>query len=134
MVVTSDAANLQKFSWQWQNQTFEIVYDIQGQGTPVLLLPAFSTVSSRGEMAGIGKILATKFQVYSLDWLGFGDSERPILNYEPAIFKQLLIDLVQSTFKQPVIIISAGHSAVYALNLAKNYPNLLDKLVLVAPT
>lgn len=36
MVVTSDAANLQKFSWQWQNQTFEIVYDIQGQGTPVL--------------------------------------------------------------------------------------------------
>jgi pimeloyl-ACP methyl ester carboxylesterase len=110
MVVTSDAANLQKFSWQWQNQTFEIVYDIQGQGTPVLLLPAFSTVSSRREMAGIGKILATKFQIYSLDWLGFGDSERPILNYETAIFKQLLIDL------------------------AKNYPNLLDKLVLVAPT
>jgi pimeloyl-ACP methyl ester carboxylesterase len=134
MVVTSEAANLQKFSWQWQNQTFEIVYDIQGQGTPVLLLPAFSTVSSRGEMAGIGKILATKFQVYSLDWLGFGDSERPILNYEPAIFKQLLIDFVQSTFKQPVIIIAAGHSAGYALNLAKNYPNLLDKLVLVAPT
>ncbi|RPH88977.1 MAG: alpha/beta hydrolase, partial [Chroococcales cyanobacterium metabat2.561] len=99
MVVISEAANLQKFSWQWQNQTFEIVYDIQGQGTPVLLLPAFSTVSSRGEMAGIGKILATKFQVYSLDWLGFGDSERPILNYEPAIFKQLLIDFVQSTFK-----------------------------------
>ncbi|MFN9671750.1 MAG: alpha/beta fold hydrolase [Microcystis sp.] len=129
MVVTSEAANLQKFSWQWQNQTFEIVYDIQGQGTPVLLLPAFSTVSSRGEMAGIGKILATKFQVYSLDWLGFGDSERPILNYEPAIFKQLLIDFVQSTFKQPVIIIAAGHSAGYALNLGKNYPNLLDKLV-----
>ena len=47
MVVTSEAANLQKFSWQWQSQTFEIVYDIQGQGTPVLLLPAFSTVSSR---------------------------------------------------------------------------------------
>ena len=134
MVVTSEAANLQKFSWQWQNQTFEIVYDIQGQGTPVLLLPAFSTVSSRGEMAGIGKILATKFQIYCLDWLGFGDSERPILNYETAIFKQLLIDFVQSTFKQPVIIIAAGHSAVYALNLAKNYPNLLDKLVLVAPT
>lgn len=134
MVVTSDAANLQKFSWQWQNQTFEIVYDIQGQGTPVLLLPAFSTVSSRGEMAGIGKILATKFQIYSLDWLGFGDSERPILNYETAIFKQLLIDFVQSTYKQPVTIIAAGHAAGYALNLAKNYPNLLDKLVLVAPT
>jgi len=24
MVVTSEAANLQKFSWQWQNQTEEL--------------------------------------------------------------------------------------------------------------
>jgi pimeloyl-ACP methyl ester carboxylesterase len=134
MVVTSDASTLQKFSWQRQNRTFEIVYDIQGQGKPVLLLPAFSTVSSRGEMAEIGKLLATKFQVYSLDWLGFGDSERPILDYEPVIFQQLLIDFVQATFQQPVTIIAAGHAAGYTLNLAKSYLDLLDKLVLVSPT
>jgi pimeloyl-ACP methyl ester carboxylesterase len=134
MVVTADSSTLQKFSWQWQNQTFGIVYEIQGQGTPVLLLPAFSTVSSRGEMADIAKILAQNFQVYSLDWLGFGDSDRPILDYEPAIFQQLLIDFVSATFNQPVTIIAAGHTAGYVLNLAKNHPNLLDKLVLVAPT
>jgi pimeloyl-ACP methyl ester carboxylesterase len=134
MVVAADSSTLQKFSWQWQNQTFGIVYEIQGQGNPVLLLPAFSTVSSRGEMADIAKILAENFQVYSLDWLGFGDSDRPILDYEPAIFQQLLIDFVSATFNQPVTIIAAGHTAGYALNLAKNHPNLLDKLVLVAPT
>jgi hypothetical protein len=40
------------------------------QGNPVLILPAFSTVSSRTEMKAIAQVLANHYQVTVLDWLG----------------------------------------------------------------
>lgn len=71
---------VQTFQWEWQNQTFAIAYETCGSGSPVLLLPAFSTVSTRGEMQGIAEQLAPHFQVVALDWLGFGQSDRPFLH------------------------------------------------------
>ena len=43
-------------TWVWNGeQPVTVVYETLGQGDPVLLLPAMSTVSSRGEMAGSPK-------------------------------------------------------------------------------
>jgi len=36
-----------QFSFEWNQQQYSITYDTIGQGKPVLLLLAFSTVSSR---------------------------------------------------------------------------------------
>jgi len=44
-----------------------VVYETLGEGKPVLLLPAFSTVSTRGEMRGIAERLSSQFQVLTLD-------------------------------------------------------------------
>lgn len=43
-----------RYNWHWQGKQYQVVYETSGQGNPILLLPAFSTVSSRGEMKGIG--------------------------------------------------------------------------------
>jgi pimeloyl-ACP methyl ester carboxylesterase len=125
---------VQTFQWQWQNQTFVIAYEICGSGTPVLLLPAFSTVSTRGEMQGIAEQLAPHFQVVAMDWLGFGQSDRPALNYQPALYRQLLQDFLQSQFEQPVAVVAAGHAAGYAMQVAQQIPCPCSKMVLVAPT
>ncbi|NJR63204.1 MAG: alpha/beta hydrolase [Cyanobacteria bacterium CRU_2_1] len=124
---------VQTFQWQWQNQTFAIAYETRGSGTPVLLLPAFSTVSTRGEMQGIAEQLATHFQIVAMDWLGFGQSDRPPLNYCPALYRQLLQDFVRAHFHQPIAVVAAGHAAGYAMQAAQQ-PNLFSKLALVAPT
>jgi pimeloyl-ACP methyl ester carboxylesterase len=129
------------FQWQWQDQSFTIAYETRGSGTPVLLLPAFSTVSTRGEMQGIAEQLAPYFQVVAMDWLGFGQSVprsvaqaiRPALNYQPALYRQLLQDFVRSQFQQPIAVVAAGHAAGYAMQAAQQ-PNLCSKLALVAPT
>lgn len=92
---------LQTYHWIWQGQTFAIAYETLGQGSPVLLLPAFSTVSSRGEMRGLAQPLAEQFQVFALDWPGFGDSSRPPVNYHPALYHQFLQDFVGAMFDQP---------------------------------
>lgn len=47
------------YQWRYQGQEFPLAYETRGQGTPVLLLPAFSTVSTRGEMSGLADCLPT---------------------------------------------------------------------------
>jgi pimeloyl-ACP methyl ester carboxylesterase len=132
--LTQLKGTIQQYSWTWNHQEYSVTYETLGQGHPVLLLPAFSTVSTRHEMAGIAQILANNYQVFTLDWLGFGDSERPKLNYNPELYHQLLQDFVQATFTQPVVIIAAGHASGYALKLAQTKPNLVSKIILIAPT
>jgi pimeloyl-ACP methyl ester carboxylesterase len=123
-----------RYNWHWQGKQYQVVYETIGQGNPVLLLPAFSTVSSREEMKGIAQILANQYQVTVLDWLGFGESECPPVDYNPVLFQQLLQDFVKSVFNRPIILIAAGHASGYALKLAKDRLGIVSKLILVAPT
>ncbi|HEY9298046.1 MAG TPA: alpha/beta hydrolase [Phormidium sp.] len=128
------ASILQKYSWNWQGQQLWVVYETAGEGTPVLLLPAFSTVSSRSEMVALANLLAPHFQTVRLDWPGFGDSDRPALQYNPAIYQQFLADFVKTIFKTPVAVVAAGHSAGYVMQLAKQQPDLFSHIVVTAPT
>jgi pimeloyl-ACP methyl ester carboxylesterase len=128
------AATRSTYQWNWQGQSLSIAYETQGTGSPILLLPAFSTVSSRTEMSGLADRLQSQFQVTLVDLPGFGDSARPRLDYAPPLYRQFLADFVRDTYSSPVMIIAAGHAAGYALDLAATLPNTVAKLVLVVPT
>ena len=123
---------VQIFDWVWQNQSYRVAYEVRGEGAPILLLPAFSTVSTRSEMRGIAEQLAPHFQLIAMDWLGFGQSDRPALDYQPIFYCQLLQDFVRARFDQPVAVIAAGHAAGYAMQVAGQNP--WSKMVLVVPT
>ncbi len=123
-----------QFLFQWNQQNYSIAYDTIGQGKPVLLLPALSTVSSRLEMQEIAERIADCYQAVTLDWLGFGESDRPALDYQPALLHQLLQDFVKKTFSEPVAVVAAGHAAGYALQLAQQQPQACSCIVLVTPT
>ncbi|HEY9692611.1 MAG TPA: alpha/beta hydrolase [Oculatellaceae cyanobacterium] len=125
---------VQTFHWVWQNQSYRLIYEVKGEGAPILLLPAFSTVSTRIEMRGIVEQLAPDFQVIAMDWLGFGQSDRPALSYQPLLYQQLLADFVRACFDQPIAVIAAGHAAGYAMQVAQQSPCPWSKMVLVAPT
>jgi pimeloyl-ACP methyl ester carboxylesterase len=122
------------YQWNWQAQPVAITYETAGTGPPILLLPSFSTVSSRTEMAGLAKYLTPQFQVTSVDFPGFGDSDRSSLDYTPALYRQFLTDFLRDIYTTPVAIIAAGHAAGYAIEQAARVPNRVAKLILVAPT
>lgn len=111
-----------------------MVYETRGEGLPVLLLPAFSSVSTRGEVGELAKLLSTHFQVTAIDWPGFGESSRLSLDYNPAIYEQFLADFVKSVFNTPIIVVAAGHATGYVLKLAVKQPDAFSKIVLLAPT
>ncbi|NET60030.1 MAG: alpha/beta hydrolase [Symploca sp. SIO2E6] len=122
------------YNWNFLDKPYQIVYETIGTGNPVVLLPAFSTVSSRTEMKGIANLLATTYQVTVLDWLGFGESPCPPVDYNPALFQQLLRDFIKSIFNSSIILMAAGHASGYALKFAQDQPDLISKLILIAPT
>jgi pimeloyl-ACP methyl ester carboxylesterase len=128
-------ATTKTYQWNWQGQSLNIAYETDGVGNPILLLPAFSTVSSRTEMSELAAYLKAQFQVTTVDFPGFGDSARPALDYAPPLYRQFLADFVRDIYGSlPVTIIAAGHAAGYAIDLAARLPNLVSKLILVAPT
>lgn len=128
------SAAVQEYLWNWKETQIKVVYETRGQGTPVLLLPAFSTVSTREEMRPLAEILAPNFQVVAVDWPGFGDSSSPRIDYEPQLYHQFLKDFIESIFNSPVAVIAAGHAAGYVMALAQSKPNVWSKIVLAAPT
>ncbi len=69
-----------------------------------------------------------------LDWLGFGESQCPPVDYNPALFHQLLRDLVKSVFNSSIILIAAGHASGYALKFVQDNSDMISQLILIAPT
>ena len=122
------------YPWQWHHQPISIAYETLGAGSPILLLPALSTVSSRSEMADLARGLASRYHLIALDWPGFGDSSRLPLDYRPGLFYQGLNDFVQSQFSEPIAVVAAGHAAGYALRLGAQKPGVWSRMVLTSPT
>ena len=73
----SSEHSTQIYDWRWEKQAISIAYEVMGDGSPILLLPALSTISSRDELRELGTLLSTNHKVYILDWVGFGESDRP---------------------------------------------------------
>lgn len=129
-----DSVVTKSFEWNWDHRRVTINYDIRGQGDTVLLLPAFSTVSTREEMAGIACRLSRNFRTIALDWPGFGRCARPRLDYQPVLYHSFLSAFVERVVATPAAVIAAGHAASYALTLGRQKPGIWSGIALIAPT
>jgi pimeloyl-ACP methyl ester carboxylesterase len=124
------------YLWRWQGPEVSIAYDVRGEGQTLLLLPAFSSISTRAELDGLAVDLAQHYRVITLDWLGFGESARLAWRSRPAIYQAMLNDFVRDVVPEVAGLVACGHSAGYALGLAaqpKMAPEL-KAIALVAPT
>jgi pimeloyl-ACP methyl ester carboxylesterase len=108
---------------------------VKTHGLPVLLLPAFSTVSSREEMRPLAERLAAQGCCCTLvDWPGFGDSTRGRHGYGPRLCRHFLADFAAAVTPKRAAVVAAGHAASYALALARDRPGVWSRAVLLAPT
>lgn len=66
-----------------------------------LLLPALSTVSSRGKWQALAEAVGDQREVVSFDWPGFGDSDRPATLYDAALLTPARIRKQQRLARRP---------------------------------
>jgi pimeloyl-ACP methyl ester carboxylesterase len=123
------------FQWEWGGRPIKVAYETVGTGRPVLLLPAFSTVSSREEMRPLAEHLAARGRSCLLvDWPGFGGSMRGRLRYGPPLYHHFLGGFATAVVPKGAAVVAAGHAACYALVLARERPGVWSHAVLLAPT
>jgi pimeloyl-ACP methyl ester carboxylesterase len=121
------------FEWFDGKRRWQAPYDQIGEGSPLLCLPAPSTISTRQEMRGLAERLGDARAVVRIDWPGFGDTDRAPMRYRAPLYLGFLAAFVER-FHEPVDVIAAGHAAGYALDVARGAPGRFSHLALLAPT
>jgi pimeloyl-ACP methyl ester carboxylesterase len=111
---------------------YDIRYRVLGEGPPALLLHGWGASWHYWQwlmpaLAGAG------YCVYVPDLLGHGDSAKPVLDYDSAMYFSFAQGLVEVLGLERFVL--AGHSlgGYIALHLAETWPERVSRLVLVNP-
>ena len=132
------SASTDTFEWAWRGKRVAVRYDRRGRdhaaGRTVVLLPAFSTVSTRDEMRPLAERLAPEFRTIVPDWPGFGSGPHPALDHKPELHLSFLRDFLERVLGGPATVVAAGHAAGYALAVARSKPGAWSRIALIAPT
>jgi pimeloyl-ACP methyl ester carboxylesterase len=120
--------------WSWQGKAMRLGITRKGAGPNILMLPALSSISTRGEMRPLQDLLACAYATVAIDWPGFGDAPRPAVRWHPDAYRTFLDDVLEQAVEQPFATVAAGHAAGYCVRAASARPGATGRLCLVAPT
>jgi pimeloyl-ACP methyl ester carboxylesterase len=123
-----------RIDWSWQGKAVRLGVTRLGSGPAVLMLPALSSISTRGEMRPLQERLASTFATIAIDWPGFGDAPRPPVRWRPDAYRAFLADVLERVVERPFATVAAGHAAGYCLAAARARPGTAGRLCLMAPT
>jgi pimeloyl-ACP methyl ester carboxylesterase len=123
-----------RIAWSWKGHFVQTALTWSGTGPTVLMLPALSSISTRGEMRPLQDRLSRDYATVAVDWPGFGDMPRPAVAWGPQTYRDYLDDLLADTNVRPYATIAAGHAAGYLLAAARARPGCAGRLCLIAPT
>ncbi|WP_017660132.1 alpha/beta fold hydrolase [Baaleninema simplex] len=119
---------IEKQFWTWRNH--RIAFTASGEGSPLLLIHGFG--ASIGHWRNnIPAFADAGYRVYALDLLGFGDSDKPALEYSLELWRDLIADFWTEFIKEPTVFAGNSIGALLALMLAAEYPDRTEGIVLL---
>jgi 4,5:9,10-diseco-3-hydroxy-5,9,17-trioxoandrosta-1(10),2-diene-4-oate hydrolase len=77
--------------------------------------------------------LAKTHRVIAVDLIGFGDTDKPQINYNVAMLAQFLYDFLQSLQLKRYYLVGHSLGSAVSLQFVILFPGLVGKLVLVSP-
>ena len=111
----------------------KIRYTQKGTGTPLLLLHDLTAGSSSYEFSKIIDELAEDHEVFAIDLLGYGLSDKPNITYTSYLYVQSIVDFIKNVIGRKTSILATGDSASVAVMSAHNDGEMIDRLVLINP-
>jgi pimeloyl-ACP methyl ester carboxylesterase len=70
----------------------------------------------------------------AVDWLGFGLSDRPDIEYSPAVYQAILEQVLHDLGPGPIDVVALSLPSQYVAILAAEAPERFRSLVLISPT
>lgn len=111
----------------------KIRYSKKGSGTPLLLLHDLTVGSSVYEFHKVVDSLAENHEVYAIDFLGYGLSEKPNLTFTNYLYVQLVNDFIKNIIGKKTDIIATGDAAPVAVMVCHNDPESINKMIFINP-
>ncbi len=129
-------------TWSWKEHTInftEVAPIPPSEGTageqppreiPLVLVHGFGASIGHWKH-NIPAFAAAGYRVFALDLLGFGGSDKPILEYSLELWEELLSDFSQEFVQQPAIFIGNSIGALLSLMMSVNHPDQVRGTVLL---
>lgn len=111
--------------WNWKGH--KIHYVEQGEGFPIVLIHGFgaSAFHWRYNIPELSK----RYKVYAVDLLGFGWSEKALVEYDALVWRDEVVDFLKEIVKEPAVVVGNSLGGFTALLTAEALP---DQVVGVA--
>lgn len=111
----------------------KIRYIKKGSGSPLLLLHDLSVGSSSYEFNQMIDALSKDHEVYALDFLGYGLSDKPNITFTNFLYVQMITDFVKNVIGKKTDVIATGDSCPITVMTCHNNPEVFGKLIFINP-
>ncbi len=100
---------------------------------PILLLHSMEYGTSSVEWDYIIEELQEEYTVYTLDFLGYGQSDKPNTQYNPYMYVSIINNFIKEVIGQKTKVIASGLSGNYVIQSMRMDIELFSKIILVNP-
>lgn len=121
--------NSHDYDWRFG----KVHYLKKGNGNPILLIHNLTPGSSSYEFHSIIDALADKNEVYAIDLLGYGSSEKCNMTYTNYLYIQLITDFIKDVIGKKTTLITSGDSSSIAVMTCHNNPEVVNQLLFINP-
>ena len=123
--------NSENLYYEWRFG--KVRYQKKGSGNPLLLIHDLTVGSSNYEYHRLINNLTENHEIYSIDLLGYGLSDKPSMTYTDSLYEQLISDFIMNVIKRKTSIVVTGESVPFVILVCHNNPNMINKIICINP-
>jgi pimeloyl-ACP methyl ester carboxylesterase len=118
-------------TWNWRS--YRIQYTVMGEVSdrpPLLLIHGFGASIGHWRK-NMPALAAEGYQVYAIDLLGFGGSEKAPIDYSLELWEELLVEFWQEKIQRPTVFVGNSIGAMLTMMLLAHHPQIAKAGVLL---
>lgn len=124
-------SNSENYFYDWRFG--KIRYQKKGKGNPLLFIHDLTIGSSNYEFHRLINNLTEKHEIYSIDLLGYGLSDKPSMTYTNNLYEQLVDDFIKNVIGKKTSVVVTGESVPFVIMACHNNPEIFNKIICINP-
>ncbi len=112
----------------------KIFFTVKGSGSPVLLIHGLSSGNCGNDLKDAEIRLSKYHEVYTIDLLGYGLSDKPWITYTNYLYVTLIRDFISDVIGEETDICAFRNSCLFVMQANKVCGDLIGDITLVDPS